>query len=724
LTEEKNQKQPHANENAPKKRRFGLFYILLLILAVISLQAFLSSGQNLATYHEFLARVESGHVQWVELSGDEYVGEMEISDSEPPPESDSSESELATLREETEKRREAHPRQPKGLSYTQPKFRFTVKVKKNEDEEKRLIALLDEKGVQYSFRPESGFWPTMLIWMLPLVLIVGLWFMLMRQSGQLGRTAMSFGKTRAKLAQDGDDSVDFGDVAGCDEAKEELQEIVEFLRSPKKYQTLGGRMPKGILLVGPPGTGKTLLARAVAGEAGKPFFQLSGSDFVEMFVGVGAARVRDLFQQAKTKAPCIVFVDELDAVGRQRGAGLGGGHDEREQTLNQLLVEMDGFDTTSGVIFLAATNRPDVLDPALLRPGRFDRQVTIDAPDLKGREEILQVHIRGKPIEDDIDLHHIAANTPGFTGADLANVLNEAALLSARHEHSKIKQSSIDEAVERVMAGPERRSRKSNEEQLRRTAYHEAGHALVAELSEHADPVRKVTIVPRGRALGYTMMTPEEDQYSQSKEQLLDQLKMLMAGRAAELLVFNELWTGATSDLERASQLARAMVCRLGMSENLGPVVYGRENQQVFLGRDMTQEERNYSEKTAQAIDTEVRNLLESSHEEAMRLLSENRATLDVLSETLLEKESLSGKQLNELLDRELGDKRRRSSNAGSEKTGGDETGSDETGSDETGSDEAGSDEAGSDETGSDEAGSDETGSEETGSTAERSAAS
>jgi len=653
LIEEKNPQQSSSGENSPpKKHRFGLFYIVLLILAVITLQAFLTSSQNVATYNEFRDRVEDGHVKSVELGGDEYTGEMEIPEEA-----------RKKLAEESKAR---VPGQPRGLKYDQAKFRFKVRVKKNDEQEKELADLLEEKGVTYSFRPEGGFWTTMFVWMLPLFLIVGLWFMLMRQSGQLGRTAMSFGKTRAKLAQEGKDDVDFSDVAGCDEAKEELQEVVEFLRNPKKYQTLGGRMPKGILLVGPPGTGKTLLARAVAGEAGKPFFQLSGSDFVEMFVGVGAARVRDLFQQAKTKAPCIVFVDELDAVGRHRGAGLGGGHDEREQTLNQLLVEMDGFDTTSGVIFLAATNRPDVLDPALLRPGRFDRQVTIDSPDLRGREEILAVHIRGKPVATDVDLHHIAASTPGFTGADLANVLNEAALLSARRKRSKIAQAEIDEAVERVMAGPERRSRKSNEEQLQRTAYHEAGHALVAELCEHADPVRKVTIVPRGRALGYTMMTPEEDQYSQCKEQLLDQLKMLLAGRAAELIVFDELWTGATNDLERASQIARAMVCRLGMSDNLGPVVYGRESQQVFLGRDMTQEERNYSEKTAQAIDAEVRGLLDDAHDEATRLLKENLSCLEVLAGTLLEKESIGGKELDVLLDRELGEKRRRKEGAGS----------------------------------------------------------
>jgi cell division protease FtsH len=652
LSEEKTPQPPpppsaSSGENVqPRKHRLGLFYILLVILALVALQAFLSSRYNEASYNEFREHIEKGHVVWVQLGEEEYTGLIKMTEAE--------RAEYAA--------KKAGPRDEsapslRGLKYDRAEFKFKVAAKHNPEEETKLRELLATHKVTHWFKPASGWWPTFFLWILPLLLIVAFWFVLMRQSGQLGRTALSFGKARARLAQEGKETVTFADVAGCDEAKEELQEVVEFLKSPKKYQALGGRMPKGILVVGPPGTGKTLLARAVAGEAGKPFFQLSGSDFVEMFVGVGAARVRDLFQQAKVKAPCIVFVDELDAVGRHRGAGLGGGHDEREQTLNQLLVEMDGFDTTSGVIFLAATNRPDVLDPALLRPGRFDRQVVIDAPDLKGREAILRVHARGKSVDEHIDLHAIAANTVGFTGADLANVLNEAALLAARRKKTKISQAEIDEAVERVMAGPERKSRRLGDEERKRTAYHESGHALVAALSEYADPVRKITIVPRGRALGYTMMTPEEDRYSIRKEQLLDQLKMLLAGRAAELLVFGELWTGATNDLERATQIARAMVCRFGMSESLGPVVYGREDHQVFLGRDMVSENRDFSEKTAQAIDAEMRRILEEAHDGATRILAQHRECLDHLAETLLAKETIGGKELDKMLESELGEK-------------------------------------------------------------------
>jgi cell division protease FtsH len=432
--------------------------------------------------------------------------------------------------------------------------------------------------------------------------------------------------------------------------------VVDFLKNPKKYQTLGGRMPKGILLVGPPGTGKTLLARAVAGESKTPFFSLSGSDFVEMFVGVGAARVRDLFQQAKKHAPCIVFVDELDAVGRHRGAGLGGGHDEREQTLNQLLVEMDGFDTTQGVIFLAATNRPDVLDPALLRPGRFDRQVVIDAPDANGRKQILLVHARNKPFARDIDFGVLAANTPGFTGADLANVINEAALLAARRGKAEIGRAEIEEAVERAIAGPERKSRRLGAEERRRVAYHEAGHALVAALSKHADPVRKISIVPRGHAaLGYTMQSPADDRYLLTRNALLDRLKGLLAGRAAEDIVFGELSTGARDDLNRASELARGMVCRFGMSERLGPVTFGREDHHVFLGRDLTQEERNYSEATAREIDAEVRRILEEADEAAKKILTDHRGCLERIAERLLEREVIQGSELDEMLKRELG---------------------------------------------------------------------
>jgi len=646
------------DDSGRPKRKSGLnlFQVgLIIMLAVIMLSIFLTKKQNEASYNEFREHLAAGHVEWVQLEDEEFVGVMTIpkdykSESVPP--------DATGENQENNKPDIAHApfggeigKLPKEES-----FRFTTTAIKNPQDRKEIMDLLKEKKIPTKITPPSG-WSTMLVWMLPFFLILFLWIMMMRQSGQLGRTAMSFGKARAKMAGESDDKVTFADVAGCQEAKVELMEVVDFLKAPGKYQTLGGRMPKGMLLVGPPGTGKTLMARAVAGEAARPFFQLSGSDFVEMFVGVGASRVRDLFEQAKGKAPCIVFVDELDAVGRQRGAGLGGGHDEREQTLNQLLVEMDGFDTTSGVIFLAATNRPDVLDPALLRPGRFDRQIVIDAPDLEGRKAILEVHAKNKVLSDSIDFNLIAANTSGFTGADLANLLNEAALMAARKNATEITQAELDEAVERVIAGPERRSRKLGKEELAKVAYHEAGHALVAALCENADPVRKISIIPRGHAaLGYTMQTPEADRYLTSKPDLLDKLKGLLAGRAAELLVFEELSTGAGNDLERATHIARSMICRFGMSEKLGPVVYGRESQQVFLGRDMTQEERNFSESTAQEIDAEVRRLIEEANKEAMAIIEKNRICLNRIAETLLEKEVMQGEDLDELLKEILGE--------------------------------------------------------------------
>jgi cell division protease FtsH len=551
------------------------------------------------------------------------------------------------------------------------RFRFYVPRQPHPELTKDLMAARDAHGTKFEKKPPGGFFTTMLIVLAPFLLIGVLWFLMMRQSGQMGRSAMSFGKTRAKLYAEKVQTVNFADVAGCDEAKEELSEVVDFLKNPKKYQILGGRMPKGILLVGPPGTGKTLLARAVAGESKTPFFSLSGSDFVEMFVGVGAARVRDLFQQAKHRAPCIVFVDELDAVGRHRGAGLGGGHDEREQTLNQLLVEMDGFDTTQGVIFLAATNRPDVLDPALLRPGRFDRQVVFDAPDARGRKAILEVHAREKPFAKGIDFEVLAANTPGFTGADLANVINEAALLATRRGVSEIEKTDIDEAVERSIAGPERKSRRLGEEERRRVAYHEAGHALVAALSKHADPVRKISIIPRGHAaLGYTMQSPTDDRYLMTRKALIDRLKGLLAGRAAEELIFGELSTGASDDLNRASQIARSMVCRFGMSEKLGPVTFGRDQQQVFLGRDFTQEERNYSESTALEIDRAVRDILEETDSDAKKILAEHRGCLEHIAQTLLEREVIQGSELDEMLKRELCDGDLQEAKTGPEKKG------------------------------------------------------
>ena len=463
-------------------------------------------------------------------------------------------------------------------------------------------------------------------------------FMSQMQGG--GSRIMNFGKSKAKVVNKDMPKTTFSDVAGADEAVEELQEIKEFLQEPAKFQAVGAKIPKGVLLYGPPGTGKTLLARAVAGEAGVPFFSISGSDFVEMFVGVGASRVRDLFEQAKTNAPAIVFVDEIDAVGRHRGAGLGGGHDEREQTLNQLLVEMDGFDVSGGVILIAATNRPDILDPALLRPGRFDRQIAVERPDLNGRFEILKVHARGKPIAPDVDLMAVARRTPGFTGADLANVLNEGALLTARVGRQLVDNGALDEAIDRVVAGPQKRTRLMNEQEKKITAYHEGGHALVAAALPNNDPVHKVTILPRGRALGYTMVLPDEDKYSTTRNEMLGQLAYMLGGRAAEELVFHDPTTGASNDIEKATSLARAMVTQYGMTERLGAVRYGQGEGEVFLGRDYGHQ-RDYSEEIAAAIDEEVRKLIENAHQEAYEILVDNRDVLDHLVLELLERETL-----------------------------------------------------------------------------------
>jgi len=640
---------PPQDGGSPRRVRLGLVYVLIAILLAILLNNAFETSVKEANYNEFLWHVKQGHVKAIELGDEYHRGYMEIPENAPePPKLDppSAEGESRERRRISDGSNLIVDPLPRS-----GKFNFRVNAIRDDN----LTDLLYEHGVFFRKQPSSNFWPAAM-YILPFILILAFWLFIMRQSGQMGRAAMSFGRSRAKL-QGNIQNVTFDDVAGCDEAKEELREVVDFLKNPKKYQTLGGRMPKGVLLVGPPGTGKTLLARAVAGESKVPFFTLSGSDFVEMFVGVGAARVRDLFQQAKGKAPCIVFVDELDAVGRHRGAGLGGGHDEREQTLNQLLVEMDGFDSTKGVIFLAATNRPDVLDPALLRPGRFDRQIVIDAPDMRGRKEILEVHAREKPFAPGINFDHIAASTPGFTGADLANVLNEAALLAARAGKKQIEQADINEAIERVIAGPERKSRRLNEDERRRVAYHETGHALVAALTEHSDPVRKISIVPRGHAaLGYTMQTPEYDRFLTTRSALVDRLKSLLAGRAAEIIVYNEQSTGAANDLDRATRLARAMVCRYGMSETLGPVTFGREQQQIFLGRDFAQEERNYSERSAQRIDEEVRQLLDEANAEAMQILQDHRNCLEKVTEVLLEKEVIQGSELEALLKEELGE--------------------------------------------------------------------
>jgi cell division protease FtsH len=499
--------------------------------------------------------------------------------------------------------------------------------------------------------PRPSLIGSLLISLLPFVVIVAVFLWLMNQvQGGGGRGVMQFAKSRAKLITKDMPKTTFSDVAGCEEAIEELGEIKEFLQEPAKFQAVGAKIPKGVLLYGPPGTGKTLLARAVAGEAGVPFYSISGSDFVEMFVGVGASRVRDLFEQAKENAPAIVFIDEIDAVGRHRGAGMGGGHDEREQTLNQLLVEMDGFDVRGGVILIAATNRPDVLDPALLRPGRFDRQIQVDAPDLNGRHMILQVHSRGKPMAPDIDLLSVARRTPGFTGADLANVLNEAALLTARGNQKLIGNDALDEAIDRVIAGPQRRTRLMSEKEKLITAYHEGGHALVAAALPGTDPVHKVTILPRGRALGYTMVLPDEDKYSHTRSEMLDRLAYMLGGRAAEEMVFHDPTTGAGDDIEKATNLARAMVTQYGMTERLGAIKLGDSNSEPFLGRDLGHT-RNYSEDVAAVVDEETKKLLATAHQEAFDILEENRDVLDTLVLELMDKETLDKEQVSRVFD-------------------------------------------------------------------------
>ena len=485
--------------------------------------------------------------------------------------------------------------------------------------------------------------------LLPFLLMAAFLFFILRQAQSGGSQALSFGRSRAKMLSENRPKVTFADVAGVDEAKAELEEIVDFLKYPKKYQSLGARIPKGVLLLGPPGSGKTLLARAIAGEAGVPFFSISGSDFVEMFVGVGASRVRDLFDQAKKSAPCIVFIDEIDAVGRQRGAGLGGGHDEREQTLNQLLVEMDGFDQNTGVILIAATNRPDVLDPALLRPGRFDRQVVVDRADVRGRQKILEVHARNKPLAKDVSLETLAKRTPGFSGADLENLLNEAALLAARRNKSVIEMSDCEEAIDRVMVGPERRSMAMSQKEKEVTAYHESGHAIIGGLLEKADPVHKVTIIPRGMALGITWSLPEDDRHNRTKEELLAEITMALGGRIAEEIKFHDVTTGASNDFEKATELARRMVTQYGMSD-LGPIQFGRGSHQIFLGRDLV-EERNYSEEVASKIDAEVRKIIESCYEKGRRILEDNWDKVERMVKSLLEYETVEGDEVRAILE-------------------------------------------------------------------------
>ena len=534
-----------------------------------------------------------------------------------------------------------------------------------------LISELREHNVEIKVeKPSDGRFLTALLSWAPLLILVGLWFVFFRQMQAGGTKAMSFGKSKAKLLTPEQKKVTFADVAGVNEAKEELEEIIEFLKDPKKFQRLGGKIPKGVLLMGPPGTGKTLLARAVAGEADVPFFSISGSDFVEMFVGVGASRVRDLFEQGKKNAPCIIFIDEIDAVGRHRGAGLGGGHDEREQTLNQLLVEMDGFESNDGVILISATNRPDVLDPALLRPGRFDRRIVVNAPDVKGREGILSVHTAKIPLASDVDLAVLARSTPGFSGADLANLVNEAALRAARYNKMKVDMADFEFAKDKVMMGSERRSLVMSEEEKRITAYHEAGHALVAVLVPDADPLHKVTIIPRGMALGLTQQLPLEDRYTYSRGYLEANLRVLMGGRIAEELVFGpeRMTTGAGNDLERCTELARKMVCEWGMSERMGPLTFGKREESIFLGKEFARHQ-DYSEATAVQIDDEIRRLVNDAYAAARKIVAGNRASLEAITEALLEHEVLDGEKIDEIIskhseiDAEVLQRKRRRSN-------------------------------------------------------------
>jgi len=525
--------------------------------------------------------------------------------------------------------------------------KFIATVSKESD----IIKQLREKKVDYTTQPvpPPSIWMTLLTTLFPIIILVVFLLFIMNQTQGGGGRVMQFGKSKARLMSGEDVKVSFKDVAGAEEAKEEMQEVVEFLKNPQKFIQIGAKIPRGVLLYGAPGTGKTLMAKAVAGEAGVPFFSISGSDFVEMFVGVGAARVRDLFEQAKKNAPCIVFIDEIDAVGRQRGAGLGGGHDEREQTLNQLLVEMDGFSTGEAIIVMASTNRPDILDPALLRPGRFDRHILIDKPDVKGREAILGVHVQNKPLDDNINMEILAKRTPGFTGADLANMVNEAALLTARRNKNKIGMEELEESIERVLAGPEKKSRVISEKEKRLVAYHEGGHALVSYFLPHTDKLHKISIIPRGRAGGYTLLLPEEDRNYITKSYLLDEVTTLLGGRVAEALVLNDISTGAQNDLERASGIVRKMITEFGMSEELGPLTFGHKSEEVFLGRDISRD-RNYSDAIAYAIDKEASHYMESSYKKAEKILQENMDKLHQVAARLIEQETMEGEEFEEIM--------------------------------------------------------------------------
>jgi cell division protease FtsH len=581
--------------------------IVLMMILVFNLFNKSQTSQEKTNYTEFITALDAGKVSTVTLRGNEVIGK-----------------------------------------YTSGKEFKTYKP-----EDPSLTQKLLDKKIPVTAEPAEDKvpWFSMLLSWFPLILLVAVWIFFMRQMQSGGGKAMAFGKSRAKLLTEAQGKVTFEDVAGVDEAKVELEEIISFLKDPKKFTKLGGRLPKGVLLVGPPGTGKTLLARAIAGEAGVPFFSISGSDFVEMFVGVGASRVRDLFVQGKKNAPCIIFIDEIDAVGRHRGAGLGGGHDEREQTLNQLLVEMDGFESNEGVILISATNRPDVLDPALLRPGRFDRQVVVPRPDVKGREAILKIHSRKTPLAPSVNLSVIARGTPGFSGADLANVVNEAALLAARKDKNLVEMEDLDDAKDKVLMGVERRSMVISEDEKKNTAYHEAGHTLVAKLIPGTDPIHKVSIIPRGRALGITMQLPTEDKHSYNKETLLNRIAVLMGGRAAEEVIFQTMTTGAGNDIEHATEISRKMVCEWGMSERLGPVSFGKKDEQIFLGREMSTA-KNYSEATAVEIDEEIRRIVEENYTLARTLLTDNIDLLHKIALALIEKENLNGSDIDEIIGR------------------------------------------------------------------------
>ncbi|MBA2873044.1 cell division protease FtsH [Anoxybacillus calidus] len=597
--------------------RNTIFYLLIFLVVIGVVSFFNGSNQRTEpmTYDAFMTHLENGDVKSLSMKPERGVYEIR--------------GQLKTYEED---------------QY------FSTYVVNSDKVLDRIDAAAERARVEVMPADETSGWVTFFTSIIPFVIIFILFFFLLNQAQGGGSRVMNFGKSRAKLYNEEKKKVRFKDVAGADEEKQELVEIVEFLKDPRKFAELGARIPKGVLLVGPPGTGKTLLARAVAGEAGVPFFSISGSDFVEMFVGVGASRVRDLFETAKKNAPCIIFIDEIDAVGRQRGAGLGGGHDEREQTLNQLLVEMDGFSGNEGIIIIAATNRPDILDPALLRPGRFDRQITVDRPDVKGREEVLRVHARNKPLDESVDLKTIAMRTPGFSGADLENLLNEAALVAARQNKKKIDMSDIDEATDRVIAGPAKKSRVISEKERKIVAYHEAGHTVIGMVLDDADMVHKVTIVPRGQAGGYAVMLPKEDRYFMTKPELLDKITGLLGGRVAEEIVFGEVSTGAHNDFQRATSIARRMVTEFGMSEKLGPMQFGQSHGHVFLGRDL-HNEQNYSDQIAYEIDLEIQRIIKECYERAKQILTEQRDKLELIAKTLLEVETLNAEQIKHLFE-------------------------------------------------------------------------